>query len=60
MSRKHYEAFAQEIRRIQNLDARYATFCAVASVCECYNPRFDRRTFALACGMYVPQLWNVN
>lgn len=51
MSRKHYEAFAQEIRLIQNLDARRAAFDAVATVCECYNPRFDRRIFAVACGM---------
>lgn len=51
MSRKHYEALAQEIRLIQDQAARQAAFEAVATVCECYNPRFDRRIFAVACGV---------
>lgn len=49
MSRQHYKALAQEIRLIQDLPAREAAFKAVATACELFNPRFDRRIFADAC-----------
>jgi hypothetical protein len=49
MSKKHYEALAQEIRLIRDMASRQAAFEAVATVCECYNPRFDRRVFKVAC-----------
>jgi len=51
MTRKHYEALATEICLIQDQSAREAAFKAVATACELFNPRFDRRIFAVACGV---------
>ena len=51
MTRKHYEALAQEIKLIQNQEARTEAFKAVATACELFNPRFDRRIFAAACNV---------
>ena len=51
MTRKHYEALAQEIKLIQNQEARQSAFEAVSTACELFNPRFDRRIFAVACGV---------
>jgi hypothetical protein len=51
MSRKHYQALAQEIKLIQDQAARQSAFQAVATACELFNPRFDRRIFAVACGV---------
>ena len=51
MTRKHYQALAQEIRLIQNQEARQAAFQAVATACELFNFRFDRRLFAMACAV---------
>ena len=51
MTRKHYEALAQEIKLIQNQEARNEAFKAVATACELFNPRFDRRIFAAACNV---------
>lgn len=49
MSRQHYQALATEISLIQDQAAREAAFRAVATACELFNPRFDRRIFAAAC-----------
>jgi hypothetical protein len=49
MTRQHYKALAQEIRLIRVMESREAAFRAVATACELFNPRFDRRIFAAAC-----------
>ena len=51
MSRQHYKALAQEIKLIQDNAARQEAFKAVATACELFNPRFDRRIFAAACNV---------
>ena len=51
MSRKHYEALAQEIRLIPEFDIRLAAARAVIKACEMFNPRFNREIFYTACGL---------
>jgi hypothetical protein len=51
MSRKHFQALADEISKIEDKWARAAAFNAVAAACESFNPLFDRVIFQRACGV---------
>jgi hypothetical protein len=51
MSRKHFQALADEIRFISDLTARKIAAQAVASACAQCNNRFDYGRFYSACGV---------
>lgn len=50
MTKKHFEALAREIVKIENDMARAAACNAVINVAEQFNPRFDWEKFCRACG----------
>lgn len=49
MTKQHFIALADEIRKIENLTARAAACLAVENVAEKFNPRFDWKKFRAAC-----------
>ena len=51
MSRKHFQASADEIRFISDLTARKIAARAVASACARSNNRFNYERFYTACGV---------
>jgi hypothetical protein len=51
MSRKHFQAIANAIRAITNLEERRRTAELLAAVCAASNPRFNRGRFLNACGV---------
>jgi hypothetical protein len=51
LTRKHFQAFGDEIRRIEDPAQRQQAFWTVASVAARFNPNFDRERFRKACGV---------
>lgn len=51
MTRKNYEAMANELLFIQDLEVRERIAEAFASVAKADNPRFDRIRFFEAAGL---------
>jgi len=51
MSKKHFEALADRIACIEDVEARKEAALAVADVCAGCNGRFDRWRFLRACGV---------
>jgi hypothetical protein len=51
MTRKHFNAFAKRISRIEDSDKRLKVAMVVADVCYEFNHRFDWCTFRKACGL---------
>lgn len=49
MTKQHFIALADEIRKIENPTARAAACLAVENVAEKFNPRFDWKKFRAAC-----------
>ena len=49
MTRQHFEALAQEIRAIEDREARVEAAVAVARVAVRFNSRFDQSKFFQAC-----------
>jgi len=57
MTKKHFQALADEIACISDDTARRAAARAVANACKRFNPSFDRERFFAACGLN-PYGWN--
>jgi hypothetical protein len=53
MTRKHFEAMAELIRRIAGKTERRRQAELIAVHCAKANPRFDRKRFMTACGIGV-------
>lgn len=51
MSRKHFEALAESISQIADMDQRAAAAVAVAVACSKMNPRFNISKFYEECGV---------
>ena len=51
MSRKHFQALADEIARIEDSAARIQAANAVARACRAMNPNFNYERFMRACGI---------
>lgn len=51
MTRKHFQAMADEIKRIQDKFERQTIADAFATVAKQTNSRFDRQRFMEACGL---------
>ena len=58
MTRKHFNAIAEELQTIRNdlksreaLDALDRTAKDIANICTETNPRFDKARFLQACGI---------
>jgi hypothetical protein len=51
MTRKHFEAIAQAIAKIEDLDTRVMIAEAMARTCAQANPRFNQTKFFEACGV---------
>lgn len=51
MSRKHFQALADEIARIEDIACRIQAANAVARACRAMNPNFDNSRFMRACGV---------
>jgi hypothetical protein len=49
MSRKHFQAFADAIKMIQDYPERCRTARLTADVCHGFNGMFDRGRFYTAC-----------
>lgn len=49
MTRKHFEALATQIKRIEDKAARVAAATAVARACADFNPAFNAARFYAAC-----------
>lgn len=49
MSKKHFEALAAEIRKLDNAISRRDAAYAVMKVAEQFNPAFDAERFYKAC-----------
>ena len=49
MSRKHFITLAQEIRLINNMEARLLAAIAVCRAAQTHNDRFDQQRFLAAC-----------
>lgn len=49
MSRKHFEALAEQIRQIPVMSQRLAAAIAVAKAARQFNNRFDQSRFLDAC-----------
>lgn len=49
MSRKHFEALALEISKIENKEARLAAAIAVTKAVREFNSKFDQSKFLDAC-----------
>jgi hypothetical protein len=53
MTRKHFQAIADEIARIENLTCRIEAAHAVARAVKQFNPAFDVTKFYHACDVVV-------
>ena len=53
MTRKHFEALAAEIAKIEDKAAREQAAVAVVNACEKFNPNFDRTRFYATCNVAV-------
>jgi hypothetical protein len=51
MTKKHFEAMAELIRRIAGKTERRRQAEVIALHCAKANPRFDRKRFMAACGV---------
>ena len=51
MTKKHFQLFAEVIRKIQYTDKRKDAAELVIEVAMKENPRFDRNTFLKACDL---------
>lgn len=51
MTRKHFQALAEAIATITNLEERKETARLIANVCQDANPQFGRARFLTACGL---------
>ena len=51
MTRKHFDALAEAIRRIRDAEERRRTAETVAAVCRRFNGRFDAGRFFRACNI---------
>lgn len=51
LTKKHFEAFAEEVRRIDDPAQRQQAFWTIASVAVRFNPNFDHERFRKACGL---------
>ena len=51
MTRKHFRAIAEAIRKIESLQQRDIEAKRLAAVCRASNPRFDDKRFFRACGL---------
>ena len=51
MTRKDFEAIAQAIAKIADLETRVMIAEAMARTCARTNPRFDQSRFYEACGV---------
>jgi len=51
MTKKHFELLAEQIRLIEDAEARYCAYHAVATVGNKVNPGFDLVKFVKACGV---------
>lgn len=51
MTRKHFQALADEIANISDDTARLAAARAVARACAKFNPAFDMARFFAACNV---------
>lgn len=51
MTRKDFEAIAQAIAKIEDLDTRVMIAEAMARTCAQANPRFNMSKFYEACGV---------
>ena len=49
MSRKHFITLAQEIKQINNMEARLLAAIAVCRAAQTHNDRFDQQRFLDAC-----------
>jgi len=49
MTRKHFEALAAEISKIENKEARLAAAIAVTKAAWMFNDRFNQSRFLDAC-----------
>ena len=49
MTKKHYEAFASEIRKLKSRNDRYTVIDAIVPVLQEDNERFDYPRFEKAC-----------
>jgi hypothetical protein len=49
MSRKHFEALADQIKWIDNKEARLAAAIAVCKAVKQFNSKFDQSKFLDAC-----------
>lgn len=61
MTRKHFQAFADEIRqdlKHRTINMREAKYAArmIATVCRQFNSRFDAHRFYAACGFNVEDM----
>lgn len=53
MTKKHFEALAQQIKLISDLKARCSAATAVAIVARAENSRFSQDRFYTACGLQL-------
>jgi len=52
MTKRHFEAFAREIRESDRSDReKAAMYYLVVRVARAFNPRFDADRFQRACGL---------
>ena len=51
MTRKHFQALADEIKEIADVVARRLAAEAVARACKRMNPAFNKDRFIAACGL---------
>jgi hypothetical protein len=49
MTRKHFEALATEISKIENKESRLAAAIAVVKAAWLFNGQFDQARFLTAC-----------
>jgi len=49
MTKKHFQALAEFISRIADLEARTSAAYAVAGCCKQFNARFDEKRFIKSC-----------
>lgn len=51
MTKKHFQAIAESIAKIQDMNERKRQAEFQAELCKAANPRFDEKRFFAACGI---------